>query len=130
MKNFIIGALGIVALLALIGFVVGSIDPMPSYAIVYLDDTTKTYIALPCVEEWRSRPTHQVDIIRRDTAGDARKLGYKVDDKCRDAGGYTEDGRSLAGLTLVWLGLLPPLTHWWDQPYRTEDGSIIYPGKQ
>ena len=129
MKKFVTGALGIAALLALIGLGIGSSDPMPSYAVVFLDDTTKTYIALPCVEEWRSRPTQQVDIIRRSTAGEARQRRYKVDEKCRDAGGYVEDGHSLTGLILVWLGVLPPLTHWWDRPYRTEDGSIVYPGR-
>jgi hypothetical protein len=129
MKKFITAALGIAALLIGLGIAIGSSDYMPSYAVVFLDDATKTYIALPCVEEWRSRPTRQVDIIRRGTAGEARQLGYKVDEKCRDAGGYIEDGRSLAGLILVWLGVLPPLKHWWDQPYRIEDGSVIYPGR-
>jgi len=32
------------------------------------------------------------------------------------------DDRSATGRFLVWLGLLPPLKHWWDMPYRTEDG--------
>src|SRR5215472_1717221 len=94
MKKFITAALGIAVLLVVIGFVIDTEDTMPPYAVVYLDDTTKTYIALPCIEEWRSRPTQQVDIVRRGTAGAARQLGYKVDEKCRDAGGYIEDGRS------------------------------------
>ncbi len=127
--KFVKVALGIAAFLFMVGFGIGSIDPMPYYAVIFLDDTSKTFIALPCIEEWRSRPTQTVDIVRRGTAGEARSLGYKPDDKCREAGGYSEGGRSLTGLMLVRLGVLGPLTHWWDKPYRTEDGTVVYPGK-
>jgi hypothetical protein len=127
--NFVKGALGIAALIALAGLGIGSIDSMPPYAVVVLDDTTKTYIALPCIEEWRSRPSQAIDIVRRGTAGDAHSLGYDIDLPCRDAGGYIEDGRSLTGIILVKLGLLEPLTHWWDRPYRTEDG-VVYPANK
>jgi hypothetical protein len=51
------GALGIATVLVIEGFSIGSIDSMPPYAVVFLDDTSKTFIALPCIEEWRSRPT-------------------------------------------------------------------------
>jgi hypothetical protein len=122
-------ALATLVAIAMIGFSIGSIDLMPPYAVVFLDDTNKTFIALPCIDEWRSRPTQTVDLVRRGTAAEAGKLGYKVDAKCRDAGGYSEDGRSLTGLVLVRLGVLSPLTHWWDKPYRAEDGTVVYPGK-
>jgi hypothetical protein len=127
--KFVKSALGIAAVLIFVGFGIGSIDSMPPYAVVFLDDTSKTFIALPCIEEWRSRPTHTVDVMRRGTAVDAHRLGYKIDLACRDAGGYSEDGRSLTGTILVKLGVLDPLTHWWDRPYRTEDGTVVYPGK-
>jgi hypothetical protein len=127
--KFVKGALGIACFIVLIGFGVGSIDPMPFYAVVFLDATNKTFIALPCVNEWRSRPTQTIDVVRRGTAGEAYKLGYKMDNECREAGGYSEDGRSLTGLVLVRLGILSPLVHWWDRPYRTEDGTVVYPGK-
>jgi hypothetical protein len=127
--RYISVALTAVAIVAMIGFGIGSVDTMPSYAVVFLDDTNKTYIAFPCIDEWRSRPSQTLDLVRRGTAGEARKLGYKPDENCRAAGGYVEDGRSLAGVWLVRLGILPPLVHWWDQPYRTEDGTVIHPGK-
>jgi hypothetical protein len=127
--KFVKAALGIAAAIALIGFGIGSTDMMPYYAVVFLDDTNKTFIALPCIDEWRSRPTTTVDVVRRGTAGEAYKLGYKMDDECREAGGYREDGRSLTGLMLVRFGVLSPLVHWWDKPYRTEDGTVVYPSK-
>jgi hypothetical protein len=128
--RFVSVALAAVAAIAMFGFGIGSIDPMPSYAVVFLDDTNKTFIALPCIDEWRSRPSQTTDLVRRGRAAEARKLGYKVDAKCREAGGYSEDGRSLTGLALVWLRILPPLVHWWDKPYRTEDGTVIYPARR
>jgi hypothetical protein len=127
--KFVKGALGIAAVLIFVGLGIGSIDSMPPYAVVFLDDTSKTFIALPCIEEWRARPTHTVDVMRRGTVDDAHRLGYKIDLACRDAGGYSEDGRSLTGIILVKLGVGDPLTHWWDRPYRTEDGTVVYPGK-
>ena len=126
--NFWKIALAGVGVVIAVGFGIGSIDTMPPYAVVFLYDANKTYIALPCLEEWRSRQTQTVDVIRRSTAGEAWKLGYKIDEKCRSAGGYSADGRSVAGLILEKLGLLSPLTHWWDLPYRTENG-IVYRGK-
>ena len=114
--KFLKAILGIATVLTIAGFSIGSIDSMPPYAVVFLDDTSKTFIALPCIEEWRSRPTQTTDVVRRGTADDAHRLGYKIDLPCRDAGGYSEDGRSLIGIILVKLGVLDPLTHWWDRP--------------
>jgi hypothetical protein len=127
--KLVAGIFGVVAILVWFGLGTGSIDTMPYYAVGFLDDTNKSFIALPCIDEWRARPTKSVDVVRRSTAGEAYKLGYKMDDQCREAGGYSEDGRSLIGLMLVRLGVWSPLTHWWDKPYRTEDGTIVYPGK-
>ena len=127
--KFVKGALGIAGFIVLIGLGIGTIDLMPNYAVVFLDDTEKTFIALPCIDEWRSRPTKTADIVKRSTAGEAGMLGYKTDKECREAGGYSAEGRSLTGLMLVRLGVLAPLTQWWDKPYRTEDGTVVYPGK-
>jgi hypothetical protein len=66
--KFVKGALGIAGFIVLIGLGIGTIDPMPNYAVVFLDDTEKKFIALPCIDEWRSRPTKTVDIVKRSTA--------------------------------------------------------------
>jgi hypothetical protein len=127
--KLVAAAFGVVAILVWFGLSIGSIDSMPYWAVGFLDDADKSFIALPCIDEWRTRPTRSVDVVRRGTAGEAYKLGNKMDDQCREAGGYSEDGRSVIGLMLVRLGVLSPLTHWWDKPYRTEDGAIVYPDK-
>src|SRR5258706_2597577 len=97
---------------------------IPGYAAVYLDDASKTYIALPCIEDWRSRRGAGFAIARLSKASDAQAMHYKRDDDCRKAGGYSDEDRSLSGLLLVRLGILPPKEHWWNRPYRTA-GDIV-----
>jgi hypothetical protein len=98
---------------------------MPKYAWVYVDDKAKTYIALPCMREWRRRAATKNAVVRLFDAGGARQLGYKPDTLCRDTGAFAPDDRSLTGSLLVKIGLLSPITHWWDMPYCTEDGLVF-----
>jgi hypothetical protein len=127
--KFIKIGLAVVFAIAYLGFGISSVELAPPYAVVFLDDENKTFIALPCMHEWQSRPTQTIDTVRRSTAGEAQRLGYQVDERCRDAGGYSEEGRSLTGRALERFGILSPLQHWWHRPYRTEDRTIVYPGK-
>jgi hypothetical protein len=122
--------LGTAGFLFFVGLGIGSIDPMPGYAVVFLDDISKTYIALPCIEEWRSRPSNTIDLVRRSTASEAARLKYEPDKNCRETGAFVDDGRSLTGLLLVKLGILPPARHWWDARSRTEEGSVVWPGAE
>jgi hypothetical protein len=102
---------------------------MSGYAAVYLDDDAKTYIALPCLKEWQNRPSQSLAFLRLAPASKAISQGYKSDATCRETGAFVEDDRSLTGLLLVKLGILSPVRHWWDIPYRTEDGTVVQPGK-
>jgi hypothetical protein len=120
-------AIVFVGLLFGAGFGISSMEMAPSYAVTFVDDATKTYITLPCLREWQSRRGDTLALARRSTLGEAVGLGYKSDEKCRGAGGLYEDGRSLSGLLLVKVGILAPVRHWWDAPYRTEDGAVVRP---
>jgi hypothetical protein len=122
-------AFAVAAALLLLGFGVASNVPMPGYAAVYLDDDAKAYIALPCLSEWQQRPSQRLVFLRLSTASEAIRLGYKSDAACRERDAFMEDDRSLSGLLLVKLGILSPIRHWWDRPYRTEDGKVVQPGK-
>jgi hypothetical protein len=51
---------------------------------------------------------------------------YAPDYDCRETGAFSQEGYSLTGLLLVKVGVLPPANHWWDRPYRTEDG-VVWP---
>jgi hypothetical protein len=117
-------SIGVVVLLYL-GAGSSSIVQVPGYAVAYLDDTNKTYLTLPCVDQWQKTPTHSVDVLRQALVADAYKLGYRMDEDCREAGGFIDDDRSLTGFLFERIGLLPPIEHWWDRPYRKEDGSIV-----
>ncbi|MCK4945973.1 MAG: hypothetical protein KAS59_06900, partial [Alphaproteobacteria bacterium] len=55
---------------------------------------------------------------------------YQSDSDCREAEGYFSKALSLSGMLLVKLGILVPKQHWWDQPYRTETGAVVYPNKK
>ena len=112
-------------LLFCFGFVIESSQSIPGYALVFLDDTTKTYISWPCVEAWKRRANG--DVSRRSTASEAWRLGYKMDEDCRDASGFIDAERSPSGMLLQSIGILPPITHWWDEPYQTDDGAVIWP---
>ena len=106
-------ALAVAALAALIGLSIRTGAGMPSHAIVYVNDSARTYLAPHCV-----RPT---ETLRSTTAGDARNAGYSPDSDCRDDGGFTGDGRSFTGLALERVGVLDPLQSRWNA-----DGSWNY----
>jgi len=100
---------------------------MPDYAAVYLDDVAKTYVALPCLKEWQNRRNQTLAMLRLNRASEAYALKYEPDEVCRETGAFSEDDRSLIGLLLVKLGILAPIQHWWDAPYRTEQGVVVHP---
>ena len=106
---------------------VGTIDTMPAYAAVYIDDTSHTYIALPCLPAWQTKKTATVDAIRLAKASEAYALKYNSDEDCREAGGFAQGGPGIVRQYLTDWGIVPPLHHWWDDPYRTEDGTVVYP---
>lgn len=103
----------LIGVLLMIGFGIGSSKGMPDYAQVYVNDAAKTYLAPPCIKTTVS--------FRLVTAGEARTLGYRPDGKCRDAGAFMQDDRSLTGTFLQTVGVLKPIPSRWN-----EDGSWNY----
>lgn len=111
----------------LIGFGIGADEPIPPYARVYLDDATKTYFSLPCLEEWQHRQASTFSLVALSTYGQAKTLNYTSDPICREAGGFIGHPRSLSRLILEQIGVLSPLEQWWDKPYRDEQGHVVFP---
>jgi hypothetical protein len=97
----------------LFGLWIGSLKVMPDHSKVCVDDVTKTYIAPPCVKE--------SDGLRIVNAGEAKRLGYEPDKRCRDEGAFIQDDRSLTGLFFQKIGILRPIPSRWN-----EDGSWNY----
>jgi hypothetical protein len=52
---FKLSLIAVVALL-LVGFAIPTRNSVPDFATVYLDDLSRTYLAQPCLQEWKSRP--------------------------------------------------------------------------
>ena len=103
----------LIGVLLFIGLGIGSSKGMPENAQVYVNDTTKTYVAPPCIKTEKG--------LRRITVGEARKLGYGPDARCRDEGAFLQDDRSLTGMLLQKIGVLRPIPSRWNK-----DGSWNY----
>jgi hypothetical protein len=91
----------------LAGFFIVPTRDMPDNAIVFLDDQNHTYVSPGCANQEKRE-------YRQATAAEARKLHYKPDKKCQDAGGFSQDNRSLSGNLMARLGMLPPLANRWN----------------
>ncbi len=91
----------------LAGFCLTPTRPMPDNAIVLLDEQNHTYVSPGCANKEKQD-------YRQSRAAEARKLNYAPDKKCQDAGGFSQEQRSISGNYLVRLGLLPPLPSRWN----------------
>ena len=120
-QKILIGAI----ILLFVGFGIGMSESVPLYAVVLVDDATKTYFAPQCMSP-RAKNFAQ---LRRATLADAHELKYKLDDECRNSGAFSTEGTSATGCLLIKLGILSPPHHWWDMPSRTEDG-VIHPAQK
>ncbi len=89
------------------GFCLVTTRTMPDNAIVLLDDQNHTYLSPQCAKQEKTA-------YRQARAAEARKLNYAPDKKCQDAGGFSQDNRSITGTYLVRLGMLPPLPSRWN----------------
>ena len=91
-------------------FIVPSRD-MPDHAVVLLDDQNRTYLSPICAGKEKGLDKKG---YRLSSAGDARKLKYEPDQKCREESGFSQDSRSITGNFLERMGLLPPLPSRWN----------------
>ncbi len=91
-----------------LGLGIGTGVGAPDHAIVFIDPKNKVYLAPPCLER------EKAETFSRMTIRAARKLNLTPDPTCRDASGFTQDGRSLTGIFLEKLGILGPLPTRWN----------------
>lgn len=120
LKKIGTGAFVVVVGAAILAFGVETHAVMPDYAGVYLVPATRTYVPLPCVRKWKQTPGRVEAELS--TAGDGRKLGYRIEDGCQD---YVMGEQQTLGTSyLRSKGFLSPTKEWWDQPYRTDAGMI------
>lgn len=100
--------LGVFVFLIVIGFGIGSSKVAPDNAVVFINASQNTYIAPPCIarERWALYP--------RITIEQAYRLKLNPEPKCRDDGGFVQEGRSLTGSMFEKVGLLSPLKSRWN----------------
>ena len=104
---------GFALFLFVVGLSIRSSTHMPENAQIYLNDTTRTYSAPPCISDPAG--------LRLGTAGDAHRLQYKPDTGSKEAGAFFREGRSLSGMLLEKIGILGPVPARWNA-----DGSWNY----
>ncbi len=91
----------------LAGFFIVPTISLPDYAIVRLDDQSRTYLSPACA-------AREQKAYRETRAGEARRLKYEPDKKCQEEGGFRQEGRSISGNLLTRMGMLPPLPSRWN----------------
>ena len=94
-------------MLAIIGCFIGTSASIPGNIPFYVDDSAKTYLSIPCHDEWRGRSGNQIAMLRRVSQDDLKGLNYRSDDICRESGGFFEDDWNLTFFLLSKIGLFP-----------------------
>jgi len=94
------------------GFGVGSSITSPEHAIIYIDESTETYLSPSCVSKSKTQFMAQM------TIKDVRNLTLSINKECVNRGGFVQNGRSFSGKLLESLGFIPKLKERWNN-----DGS-------
>lgn len=126
LARYITGGSAVLACLFSLGFAIDTDGAkMPDDAIVFADDAAQTYYAPSCVSTWLSRPGRPHETLRGAELRELRASGYSPEPRCRKAGAFAPNGRSLSGLLLQSAGILPIKKQWWDKPYHAENGVFL-----
>jgi hypothetical protein len=115
----------LVVVLVLLGYFIGNSiktsHEMPDHARVLMDDDRHTFLCPPYREQYLEE--YPSAHLRTATAHEALTANYLADEGCRDTtekegGGFSQEGRTLSGIVLEYLGAVPPLRSRWN-----EDGT-------
>jgi len=120
----VVALIALIALL-LLSFGIGSSVSAPPNAVMYLDEQSLRYYSPPCLAALGLNPnrmlrTTDAEMSRRWVAGGGLRGQLRAAPECADspnghdeAGGFVQHGRSLGGMFLQKLGLIPPLESRW-----------------
>ena len=101
-------ALGLLVVVLLFGFGVETGSVAPDHALVLADAKERTYFAPSCVSAQRRQALLQIPLAQ------AHKQGLSADRTCVNESGFTEEGRSVSGRLLEFLGVLPMRPKRWN----------------
>lgn len=103
-------------------FGISSIIPVPTHAFAYMNALTKEIYAPTCLDQQTKttlqRPCKHCTMEREyfvlGPIGIMRSMGGKFNDECNNSGAFSQDGRTLLGIILEYIGILPPLKSRWN----------------
>jgi hypothetical protein len=108
-------ALLMLGMLLLLGFGCSTSYVAPPNAFVLVDLSRNAYLAPSCVSEAeRAKAGRPGSPLKWGTVEVARSLKFEPDDRCRNAGGFVQEGRSLSGRLLERVGILGPRRPRWN----------------
>lgn len=116
-SRYIRTVVGVPAAVLWLGFGIVSSRHVPDSALVYVSPNHVFY-APPCISLSASHSVEAMSSLVLTTIQSARAIGATPDRDCVNTGAFYQDGRSLSGLLLEYVGLFPPLKSRWN-----EDGS-------
>jgi hypothetical protein len=107
-----------------IGLGIGTVKTIPDNALVFVNETTKEYIAPPCVMKQGCDKIDEINSFAYKHS--IRVVQYKYitgkkitpNEECKEQSGFMEEGRSLTGIFLENIGVLAKKETRWK-----EDGS-------
>jgi hypothetical protein len=119
LKEYLIYVAAVPVFLLIFGFGIGSSTHMPKHALLLVNDETKEYFAPPCLMEFGYndvKTIYQFGRQKNFRVVSAKEVGmpYRPNSECRESNGYFQDGRSVSGMLLEKIGLLPKENSRWN----------------
>lgn len=106
-------------ILFVLGFGFHTSKYAPDHALVYV--TTETNFFYPAIPEYAEFMKQNEYDYKAITLKEARKYDKIIDRDAKERGYFFQEGRSVSGLLLEYIGLLPKQKSRWD-----EDGNWIF----
>jgi hypothetical protein len=118
-KKNITAAAKMAGILFVLGFGFHTSKYAPDHALVYVTpETNFFYPAIPEYAEFMKQNEYDYKAI---TLKEAHKYNKIIDRDAKERGYFFQEGRSVSGLLLEYIGLLPKQKSRWD-----EDGNWIF----
>ncbi|MDQ1353746.1 MAG: hypothetical protein QG657_4053 [Acidobacteriota bacterium] len=119
LKQYLTYAAAVPVFILILGFGIGSFRTMPEYALLLVCDETKEYFAPPCLMEYGYDDIKAIYQFGRQknlrvASKKEVRIPYRPNSECRENSGYIQDGRSLSGMLLEKIGLLPKENSRWN----------------
>ena len=87
------------------GFVIGSVGSVPKNATVYVDEKTNEFYSPLSLSQGKVTELS----LKSSTLVNAELYGYKMNEGDKQNGYFQQEGRSLSGMLLEKIGVLPKL---------------------